>query len=57
MYKYRPTTNDGLKSSIRQTVNEVLQEMTSGMMDNFRNRLQQCIAARGRHLGDVMFNT
>jgi len=41
-----------LKAAIRQAVEEIPQEMTRRVMENFRNRLQQCIASRGRRLED-----
>ena len=54
-YKLRPTTIDELKAAIRQKVNEIPQEMTQRVMENFRNRLNQCIAVQGRHPEDVIF--
>jgi len=57
VYKHRPTTIDQLKVSIRQTISEIPQEMTRKVMENFSNRLQQCIAAQGHHLEDVIFKT
>lgn len=57
VFKTRPTTIEALKASIRQTVEEIPQEMTHRVMENFRNRLQQCITSRGRHLEDVIFKT
>ena len=56
VYKHRPTTIVVLKAAVRQTANEIPQEMTRKVMENFRNRLQQGIAARGRHL-EVVFKT
>ena len=55
VYKHWPTIIDGMKVAIRQTVKEIPQEMTRRVMENFRNRLQQCMEARGRHLEDVIF--
>ena len=57
VYKYRPTTIDGLKAAIRQTVNKIPQEMTRRVRENFRNCLQQCIEARGRQYEEVIFKT
>ena len=54
-YKHPPTTIDGLKAAFYQLVNEIPQEMTRRVMENFSNRLQQCIAARGRRLEEVVF--
>ena len=55
VYKHRPTNIDGLKAAILKTINEILPERTQRVMENFRKRLQQCMAARGRHLEDVIF--
>ena len=55
VYKHRSTTIDGLKAAICKTINEILRETSQRVMENFRKRLQQCMAARGRHLEDVIF--
>ena len=57
VYKLRPTIIDELKAAIRQKVNEIPQEMTQRVMENFRNRLNQCIAVQGRYLEDVIFKS
>ena len=54
MYKHRSTVIDGLEAAIRQTVNEIPQEMVRRVMKNLRNRLQQCIVSRGRQHENVM---
>ena len=55
VYQHRPTSIDGLKSAIRLTVKEIPQEMIRRVVKNFRNRPQQCIKSRRRHLNDVIF--
>ena len=55
VFKHRPTTIDGLKAAICKTINEIPQEMIQRAMENFRIRLQQCIAVQGGHLEDVIF--
>ena len=57
VYKLRPTTIDELKAAIRQKVNEIPRKMTQRVIENFRNRLNQCIAVQGRHLEDVIFKS
>ena len=57
VYEQRPTTIDGLKAAIRQTANEIPQEMTLRVMEDCRNCLQQYIAVRGSHLENVIFKT
>ena len=54
VFKHRPTTIDGLKAAICKTINEIPQEMIQRAMENFRIRLQQCIAVQGGHLEDVI---
>ena len=34
---------------------QTVEEMTHQVMENFGNRLQQCITYRGHHLKDVIF--
>ena len=55
VFKDRPTTIDGLKAAICKTINEIPQEMTQRAMENFRIRLQRCVAVQGGHLEDVIF--
>ena len=55
VFKDRPTTIDGLKAAICKTINEIPQEMTQRAMENFRIRLQRCIAVQGGLLEDVIF--
>ena len=55
VYKHRPTTIDELKAAISQTIAEIPPEMTHRVMENFRNRLQQCITNRGHHLEDIIY--
>ena len=57
VYKHQPTTIDGLKAAIRQTMNEIPQEITRRVKENFRNCLHQCIAVRERHIENVIFKT
>ena len=57
VYKYRPQTLKALKEAIREDFAGIPPEMTNTVMENFRERLRQCIANNGGHLGDVMFKT
>ena len=57
VYKHRPQTVKALKDAIREKVAAIPPEMTNVVMENFRERLRQCIANNGRHLSDVIFNT
>jgi len=57
VYKHRPQTLKALKDAIREEVAAIPQEMTNIVLENFRERLQQCIANNGCHLSDVIFKT
>ena len=57
VYKHRPQTPKALKDAIREEVAAIPSEMTSIVMENFRERLRQCIANNGLHLSDVIFKT
>ena len=57
VYKHRPQTLKALKDAIREEVAAIPPEMTNTVMENFRERLRQCIANNGRHLSDVIFKT
>ena len=48
---------EALKEAIRQEVAAITPEMILKVMDNYRERLHQCINIQGRHLSDVLFKT
>ena len=53
----RPGTIQKLKGAIRQEVAAIPPAMTCKAMDNFRERLQQCVINNGRHSSDVIFKS
>ena len=57
VYEQRPQTLEALKEAIRQEVAAITPEMILKFMDNYRERLHQCINIQGRHLSDVLFKT
>ena len=57
VYEQRPQTLEALKEAIRQEVAAITPEMILKVMDNYRERLHQCINIQGRHLSDVLFKT
>ena len=57
VYEQRPLTLEALKEAIRQEVAAITPEMILKVMDNYRERLHQCINIQGRHLSDVLFKT
>jgi len=48
---------EALKEAIRQEVAAITPEMILKVMDNYRERLHQCINIQGRQLSDVLFKT
>jgi len=57
VYARRPGTIEQLKEPIRQEVATIPPAMTRKAMDNFRERLQECVINNGRHLSDVIFKS
>jgi len=57
VYEQCPLTLEALKEVIRQKVAAVTPEMILKVMDNYQERLHQCINIQGRHLSDVLFKT
>ena len=50
-------TLEALKEAIRQEVAAITPEMILKVMDNYQERLHQCINIQGRHLSDVLLKT
>ena len=46
---------EALKEVITQEVANIPPEMTRRAMENFRERLRQCVNNVGRHLMDIIF--
>lgn len=57
VFQHRPRTLEALKDAIRLEVGRISQQMLRKVMQNFRNRLQQCIGNEGHHLNDMLFKT
>ena len=57
VYEKRPVTLEALKEAIRQEVAAITPEMILKVLDNYRERLHQCINIQGHHLSDVLFKT
>ncbi|XP_039282936.1 neurexin-3-like [Nilaparvata lugens] len=55
VFKGRPHTLAMLKQRIIDEVNAIPRDMCARAAENFRDRLQQCIDANGRHLQDIIF--
>jgi hypothetical protein len=48
---------DGSKDAIHEELAAIPPEMTNIVIENFRERLWQCIANNSHHLSDVIFKT
>ena len=57
VYEQCPLTLEPLKEAIQQEVAAIRPEMILKVMDNYRERLHQCINIQDRHLSDVLFKT
>ena len=57
VYSHRPQSIEQLKDAIRQEITAIPHEMTRWVMDNFRERLWQCVDNNGSHLTDLIFKT
>jgi len=55
VFKHRPHTLEDLMEQITEEIRATPIEMCQKVSENFRNRLQQCIAADGRHLSAIIF--
>ena len=53
----RPQSIEELKDAIRQEIASIPHEMIRRVIDNFRERLQQCVDNNGSHLTDLIFKT
>ena len=57
VYTHRPENLQALKDAICQEIASIPPAMTERVMRAFRNRLEECIANDGHHLGDIIFKT
>jgi hypothetical protein len=57
VYTHRPENLQALKDAIGWEIAAIPPAMTEGVMRAFRNRLGECIANDGHHLGDIIFKT
>jgi hypothetical protein len=57
VFKHRPHALPELKERIIEAVNAIPREMCERAVQSFRDRLQQCVAANGRQLVDIIFKS
>jgi hypothetical protein len=57
VYVNNPQAIVQLKNNIREEIENLRPEMLRTTMKNAIKRAQQCVAARGGHLADIIFGT
>ena len=57
VYSNHPQSIEQLKDAIRQEITAIPHEMTHRVIDNFHERLRQCVDNNGSHLTDLIFKT
>ena len=57
LYTHKPRNLNELKDAIRQEVLTNDQELLARAMDDFKQRIENCIQEDGRRLNDIIFNT
>ena len=55
VYSHQPKTTEEIKTAIRSKIAEIPPQVTSRAMQDFRKRLQRCIAIKGHHLDGIIF--
>ena len=56
VYLGNPRTIDELKEAIRREILTIPISMLEDVMENFQNRLKECINKEGSHLTDIVFH-
>ena len=57
VYKHKPQTIEELKARITQKIKEIPPTMLNRVMEDFKKRLNECIAYEGLHLSDTIFRS
>ena len=57
VYINRLRSIEQIKDAIRQEITAIPHEMTRQVIDNFGERLRQCVDNNGSHLIDLIFKT
>jgi len=57
VYAQKPRTLNDLKEAIRQEIRPMDHPLLARVMDDFKERLENCIHSDGRHLTDIIFKT
>ena len=54
---HKPRTLNDFKEAIRQEIRPIDRQLLARVMDDFTERLENCIQEDGRHLTDTIFKT
>jgi len=57
VYTHKPRNLNELKDAIQQEVLMIDQQLLARTMDDFKQRIENCIQGDGRHLNDIIFHT
>ena len=55
-YAYKPETFDALKDNIREAIGEIQLHTIDNVLKNWTDRVDYCIASRGSHFNEIIFN-
>ena len=54
---HKPRTLNDLKEAIRQEIRPIDRQLLARVMEDFKNRLENCVEEDGRQLTDIIFKT
>ena len=55
-YPDKPETIDALKDNIHEASDEIQQHTTDNALKNWTDHVGYCMASRGSHLSEIIFN-
>ena len=57
VYAHKSRTLNDLKEAIQQEIRPIDRQFLARVMEDFKERLENCIQEDGRHLTDIIFKT
>ena len=55
-YAGKPEAIDALKENIREAIGEIQLHTNDNVLKNWTDRVDYCMASRGRHLNEIIFH-
>ena len=52
----KPEVMEALKNKIREAIGEIQLHTNDNVLKNWTDRVGYCMASRGRHLNEIIFN-